>query len=151
MEQRSLKLSLAMASVLLRALPAQAQVDAPAAGRLPRIRAAWTAAASARSKKAIDPKRELGAGYVDESSAKFGDYTGLDEDGAVVVAGAEGGVAMESGYRLDYNLTDLGLDSRAVSIEGGKQGSYEFGAFYDRVPHRISDTGETIFERCRQR
>ena len=62
-----------------------------------------------------------------------------------VVANAEGGVALESGYHLDYELLDLGLDSRAASIEGGKQGAYEFGLSYDRIPHRISDTGETIF------
>ena len=86
-----------------------------------------------------------GAGYVDDTSARFGDYTGLDEEGGVFVAGAEGGVALDSGYRLNYLLENLGLDSRAVAIEGGKQGSYEFGAFYDRIPHRISDTGETIY------
>jgi MtrB/PioB family decaheme-associated outer membrane protein len=88
---------------------------------------------------------ELGAGWLDDSSAKFGDYTGLDEDGVYVVANAAGGVALESGYRLDYELLDLGLDSRAAAIKGGKQGRYEFSLFYDRIPHRISDTGETIF------
>ena len=62
-----------------------------------------------------------------------------------MVAGAEGGVALESGYRLEYALQDLGLDSRSATIEGGKQGAYEFGLSYDRVPHTISDTGETIF------
>ena len=66
---------------------------------------------------------ELGAGYLDDSSAKFGDYTGLDDDGAYVVAGAEGSAALESGYRLDYSLQDLGLESRSIAIEGGKQGA----------------------------
>jgi MtrB/PioB family decaheme-associated outer membrane protein len=137
MEKRSLTLALAVASVLLSAgLPAQAQ-DAPDF-------AAWECS-KCPFEKGYRSEAQLGGGYVDESSAKFGDYTGLDEDGAVVVAGAEGGVALESGYRLNYVLQDLGLDSRSVEIAGGKQGSYEFDAFYDRVPHRISDTGETIY------
>lgn len=95
--------------------------------------------------KGYGTEAQIGAGYVDDASAKFGDYAGLDDDGAYVVAGAEGGVALESGYRLDYSLQDLGLDSRSATIEGGKQGAYEFGVSYDRVPHTISDTGETIF------
>ena len=88
---------------------------------------------------------ELGAGWIDDSSAKFGDYTGLDEDGVHVVANAAGSVSRESGYGLEYSLEDLGLDSRSAVVEGGKQGAYEFGLSYDRVPHRISDTGETIY------
>ena len=87
----------------------------------------------------------LGAGYVDESSAKFGDFRGLEDDGVHLDAAAAGGVALASGYRLDYALDDLGLDSRSAVIEGGKQGAYEFGLSYDRIPHTPSDTGETIF------
>ena len=56
------------------------------------------------------------------------------------VFNAAGGVALESGYHLDYELLDLGLDSRAAAIVGGKQGAYEFGLSYDRIPHRISDS-----------
>ena len=89
---------------------------------------------------------ELGAGYLDDPSAKFGDYTGLDDDGAYVVAGAEGSAAHDSGYRLDYSLQDLGLESRSIVIEGGKQGAYDFGLSYDRVPHTISDTGASVFD-----
>jgi MtrB/PioB family decaheme-associated outer membrane protein len=137
MENRSLTLSLAVASVLLSAgLPARAQ-EAPDP-------AAWTCS-KCPFEKGYTSAAQLGAGYVDDSSARFGDYTGLDEEGAVVVASAEGRAAFESGYRLDYALNDLGLDSRSIGLAGGKQGSYEFDAFYDRVPHRLSDTGETIY------
>ena len=76
----------------------------------------------------------LGGGYLDDSSAKFGQYTGLDDKGGYVVADAEGSYTAESGYGFSYELTDLGLDSRAIDIEGGRQGAYEFGLHYDRVP-----------------
>jgi MtrB/PioB family decaheme-associated outer membrane protein len=150
MEQQRIShiLSLAIFAVLVAAgAPAPAQ-EAPAAP----VQAAPAAPDTSKwacSKcpfpKGYGSEVQLGGGYVDEASAKFGDYTGLDDEGGYVVAGAEGGVALESGYRLEYALRDLGLDSRSAAIEGGKQGSYEFGLSYDRVPHTISDTGATIF------
>jgi MtrB/PioB family decaheme-associated outer membrane protein len=140
MEQRSHKLSLAVAAVLLVA-GSGVRADETAAPDT----SAW-ACSKCTFAQGYRSDAEIGAGYLDESSAKFGDYTGLDEDGAYLVANATGGVALESGYRLDYELLDLGLDSRSVALGGGKQGSYEFGLSYDRIPHRIADTGETIFE-----
>jgi len=137
METRSLLLSLTVASVLAAAGAASAQQAAPDTTE-------WTCS-KCPFDKGYRAGVELGAGYVDESSAKFGDYTGLDEDGAVVVAGAEGKASTDSGYTISYELTDLGLDSREARIEGGKQGSYEFGLFYDRIPHTIFDTTETVF------
>jgi MtrB/PioB family decaheme-associated outer membrane protein len=141
-------LSLAIVAVLVGAgAPAQAQEVPPAPAQ--EAPAAPDTSKWACSKcpfpKGYRAEAQLGGGYVDEASAKFGDYTGLDDEGGYVVAGAEGGVALESGYRLEYALRDLGLDSRSAAIEGGKQGSYEFGLSYDGIPHTISDTGETIF------
>jgi MtrB/PioB family decaheme-associated outer membrane protein len=136
METRSLLLSFTVASVLATA-GAAAQAAAPDTSE-------WTC-----SKCPVDrgyrSNVELGAAYTDEASAKFGDYTGLDEDNGYVLADAEGKASTESGYTLSYELTDLGLDSREASIEGGKQGRYEFGLFYDQVPHRIFDTTSTVF------
>jgi len=137
METRSLLLSFTVASVLAAAGTASAQEAGPAPSE-------WTCS-KCPFDKGYRADVALGGGYVDESSAKFGDYTGLDEDGAVVVAGAEGKAATDSGYTISYELTDLGLDSREARIEGGKQGSYEFGLFYDRIPHTIFDTTETVF------
>ena len=139
MEQRSHKLSIAVATILLVA-SSGVQAEETAAPDT----SAW-ACKKCTFATGYTSTAELGVGGLDDSSAKFGDYTGLDQDGAYVVANAEGGVTLESGYHIDYELLDLGLDSRAASITGGKQGAYEFGLSYDRIPHRISDTGETIF------
>jgi MtrB/PioB family decaheme-associated outer membrane protein len=139
MEQRSQKLILAISALLLGAASGVRAEETPAPDT-----SAW-ACSKCTFAKGYTAEAELGAGYLDESSAKFGDATGLDEDGVYVVANATGGVALESGYNLDYELLDLGLDSRSVGLTGGKQGSYDFGLSYDRIPHRLSDTGETIF------
>jgi MtrB/PioB family decaheme-associated outer membrane protein len=153
MEQpRSQVLSLAVVAILMGAGAASAQDASSPSEPTPSTAGATTApdtSAWACTKcpfpKGYNSEARIGAGYVDEASAKFGDYTGLDDDGAVVIAAAEGGVALESGYGLEYALQDLGLDSRSAAIGGGKQGAYEFGLSYDRVPRRISDTSETVY------
>ena len=135
MKNRSLVLSLAVASCLATAGAAKA-AENPAAE--------WTCSKCPFATN-YEATADIGGAYVDESSAKFGDYTGLDDEGGYVLADAEGRYASESGYTLNYELTDLGLDSRAIRLEGGRQGAYDFGLFYDRVPHYIWDTTQTPF------
>ena len=138
METPSLLLTLAVASVLSAAGSALAETPvAPDTSE-------WTCS-KCPFDRGYRSAVELGAAYVDDDSAKFGDYTGLDEKGGYIVAGAEGRVAEESGYVLAYELTDLGLDSREVRLEGGKQGRYDFELFYDRIPHTIWDTTATPY------
>jgi hypothetical protein len=128
MEQRSQKLILAISALLLGTASGVRAEETPAPDT-----SAW-ACSKCTFAKGYTAEAELGAGYLDESSAKFGDATGLDEDGVYAVANASGGVALESGYRIDYELLDLGLDSRSIGLSGGKQGSYDFGLSYDRIP-----------------
>jgi MtrB/PioB family decaheme-associated outer membrane protein len=138
METRSFLLTLAVASVLSAAGTASAQ---QAAGP---DTSEWTCT-KCPFDRGYRSEVELGGAYVDDDAAKFGDYTGLDEQGGYVVANAEGRAAEESGYVLSYELTDLGLDSREARLAGGKQGSYDFELFYDGIPHRIWDTTATPY------
>jgi hypothetical protein len=138
MQNRSFLVTLAVASVLSAAGAAAAdQAAGPDTSE-------WTCS-KCPFDRGYRSEVELGGAYVDEDSAKFGDYTGLDEKGGYVIANAEGRAAEESGYVLEYQLTDLGLDSREVRLGGGKQGKYEFDLFYDAIPHRIWDTTATPF------
>lgn len=152
METRSFLLTLAVASVLSAAGAVAAEQAAEQAAQPAAAEAAAAAPDTSEwtcSKCPYDrgyrSTVELGGAYVDDSAAKFGDYTGLDEDGGYVIAGAEGRAATESGYVLNYELTDLGLDSREARLGGGKQGRYEFELFYDAIPHRIWDTTATPY------
>ena len=115
MQTRSLVLSLAVASCLATAGAAAAETATPNT-------AEWTCSKCPFG-KSYEATADLGGAYVDESSAKFGDYTGLDQEGGYVLADAEGRYVGESGYDLSYELTDLGLDSRAIRLEGGRQGA----------------------------
>lgn len=136
METRSLLLTLAVASILA---PAAASAEAAAPDT-----SEW-ACSKCPFDRGYRSEVEAGGAYVDESSAKFGDYTGLDEKGGYLILNAEGRASKESGYYLDYELRNLGLSSREAGIEGGKQGRYEFALWYDRVPHTIWDTTETPY------
>jgi len=88
---------------------------------------------------------DLGVGYVSDASAKFGEYNGLDEDGAYVVADADARYRKEGGLWLDLTAVDLGLDSRFFGVEGGKQGQYALHLNYKELPHHISDTAMSPF------
>src|SRR6476661_6920703 len=77
----------------------------------------------------------LGVGYVSEDSAKFGEYTGLDQKGAYVVADGDARYRDQEGLWLDLSAVDLGLDSRFFGVEGGKQGRYAVHLNYKELPH----------------
>ena len=103
METRSILVQLAVASILSAAGTASAQqAAAPDTSE-------WTCS-KCPFERGYRSSVEAGGAYVDESSAKFGNATGLDEDGGYVIVNAEGRAAHESGYVIDYELIDLGLD-----------------------------------------
>jgi MtrB/PioB family decaheme-associated outer membrane protein len=82
---------------------------------------------------------DLGVGYVSEDSYKFGEYTGLNEKGAFGIGNAELRVRGEDANYWNIDVTNAGLDSRSLSIEGGKQGSYKLNLNYDELPHYITN------------
>lgn len=89
---------------------------------------------------------ELGGTQVSDDAARFGNYTGLDEEGTYADVNGQGRYASH-GYRLDWTLEDLGYDSRVFELSGGKQGVFGFDIGYRELPHRRFDTASTIFVR----
>jgi len=87
---------------------------------------------------------EFGATNVSDDSARFGNGSGHDKKGTEADLGGTGHYSND-GFQLDWQLTDLGLDSRAASVELGRQGSYEFHLGYRERPYRQFDTTQTIF------
>lgn len=88
---------------------------------------------------------ELGGGYVSDDSFKFGEYTGLKDSGGFVVGAAAARYRKRDGLWFDLTLKDLGIDSRSLEAEGGKQGRYRLSLGYKELPHNISGTGLTPF------
>jgi MtrB/PioB family decaheme-associated outer membrane protein len=87
----------------------------------------------------------LGIGYVSDDSAKFGEYNGLNEKGAYAIVDANLYYRSEDARYLDLSVSDLGIDSRSLSIAGGRQGSYDLFLSYDEIPHYISDSASTPY------
>lgn len=88
---------------------------------------------------------DLGLGVVSDDSYKFGEYSGLEKKGAFLVGNATGRYRGEDAAYLDLSVTNLGLDSRTLGIEGGKQGKYKLFLKFNELPHNISDTAKTPF------
>jgi len=86
----------------------------------------------------------VGGSYVSDDAAKFGDASGYDEKGGYVNVDGDGNYASDN-YQLSWYAEDLGLDSRVLEIEGGRQGSFGFHLGYRELPERVFDTTRSVF------
>ncbi len=89
---------------------------------------------------------DAGGTYVTDEAARFGNGTGYDEDGGYVAVDGYGRYVGD-GYQLDWYAEDLGLDSRVLEIDGGRQGVFGFRLGYSELPYRRFDTSESVFNR----
>lgn len=90
-------------------------------------------------------KVNAGAGYVSNDSYKFGDYTGLNEEGAYFVGDLDYGYRGTSGTYSNVEIYDLGLDSRRIMADGGKQGRIDAELNYSELPKLNLDTARTPY------
>jgi MtrB/PioB family decaheme-associated outer membrane protein len=86
-----------------------------------------------------------GAGAVSDDSFRFGDYRGLEAEGAFAILGGSLLYRNEAGYYTDLYLQDFGLDSRSLQVEGGHQGQYVYRFAYDNLRHLIDGPVRTPF------
>lgn len=91
---------------------------------------------------------EIGAENVSRSSAKFGEYNGLNNSGAEFIGNfsVRGGDAYEGGdgiLRWGINGNDLGTTSRELGATVGNQGKWDLNFGYDELRHNITDTYQT--------
>lgn len=95
----------------------------------------------------IDSDLEVGAGHVSDAAAKFGDYRGLEDDGAFAVVSGSASQVRENGWHWSVEGRDLGLDARSAGLRAGKAGRVDFTLGYDNLPHTVFDTTATPFFR----
>ena len=88
---------------------------------------------------------ELGVGHVSDDSYKFGRYTGLHEEGPYAIG--DFNLQFRHGRGDDLHLigTDLGLDSRNILLEYGRQGTFDTYIEYDQLPSFEIDSAVTPF------
>lgn len=93
---------------------------------------------------------EIGVSNTSVSSAKFGEYTGLNKSGVDAIGNfsVRGGDAYGDGTgstRWLINGTDLGTTSRSFDATISNQGLWNFGFSHDELRHNISDTYQTPY------
>ena len=88
---------------------------------------------------------DVGLGNVSDDSYKFGEYNGLNEKGAFFVGNASVRSRGEDAAYWNVDASNLGVDTRSVGFEGGKQGAYKMFFKYKELPHFISDSVMTPF------
>jgi MtrB/PioB family decaheme-associated outer membrane protein len=89
---------------------------------------------------------DVGVGAVSDDSFKFGEYTGLNEQGGYLIGDARVLYRSQEDARYyDLHAHDIGLDTRSLFIGGGLQGHYDVFLRYDELPHYISDSAATPF------
>jgi MtrB/PioB family decaheme-associated outer membrane protein len=93
---------------------------------------------------------DISAVSVSRDSAKFGEYTGLNQEGGYVIGdfSIRGGDAYGGGdstSRWALTGSNLGLSSSDVSATFGDQGRWNFGIGYDQLTHYTSDSYQTPY------
>jgi len=88
---------------------------------------------------------DVGIGGVSDKSQKFGDYTGLDNQGAFGILGGSVNRRDDNGYFADLWGRDLGLDSRQLYGEAGREGRYTLRVGYGEIQRNLSEGASTPF------
>ncbi len=95
--------------------------------------------------KAPSGSVEAGIAAVTDDAERFGDYTGLDRQGAKLLLGGHAMWRGEGGGWADAWASDLGLASRSLGVRGGVEGVVTLRAAYDAVPRHFFDDARTPF------
>ena len=95
--------------------------------------------------KGLSGAVEVGIGNVSDKSARFGTYTGLQRKGAYAVVGGSATWRETDGLYADLQASDLGLDSRSLSVRGGREGLVALGLRYEEIPRYFGDGAQTPF------
>jgi MtrB/PioB family decaheme-associated outer membrane protein len=88
---------------------------------------------------------DAGVGYVSDKSQKFGDFTGLDNKGAFLDLNGNVSHRNENGYFADLWGRDLGLDSRQLYGEAGREGRYTLRVGYAEMVRNLTEGASTPF------
>ncbi|HBR16026.1 MAG: hypothetical protein A3G39_07195 [Deltaproteobacteria bacterium RIFCSPLOWO2_12_FULL_43_16] len=81
---------------------------------------------------------------LDGKSFKYGEYTGIKDNGAYFAGDADLSYNMNAWY-LDFRTKNVGLDNRSLYLEEGVYGRYKFFLGYDELPKLISNNSKTPF------
>ncbi len=121
-------------------------VTAPSApvGAQPAVPQDWTCQ-SCPFATGLSSTWSVGSGFVSDDSNKFGDFTGLNDEGFYLLADGELRYWGDTGSYWELLLADLGLDSRSMAFDGGQPGTYRIQLSYDEIPRYRYEHPETPY------
>jgi MtrB/PioB family decaheme-associated outer membrane protein len=91
---------------------------------------------------------EVGVGNVSDGSFKFGEYNGLQKKGAYAIGNLDvrgGAYGTDDPTRWRITGSNLGLDTRNITGEFGRQGAFRFDFGYDELLRNRSDSFQTPY------
>jgi MtrB/PioB family decaheme-associated outer membrane protein len=87
---------------------------------------------------------EVGAGYVSDDNFMFGQYNGLNEEGAVFIGDLKWRGFSNNSY-WEVSGSDLGLDTRSVGLRWANAGKFELDFKYDGQLQVKNNTGRSPY------
>jgi MtrB/PioB family decaheme-associated outer membrane protein len=88
---------------------------------------------------------QAGVGHVSEDSPSFGNDTGLNKKGPYLDLGGDAAYRGETGYYADLLANDLGIDTRSLSGQAGREGLYKLHLGYQEVPRYFAEGARSPF------
>jgi MtrB/PioB family decaheme-associated outer membrane protein len=92
---------------------------------------------------------EAGAGYVSDSSYKFGQFNGLFDKGAYGILNFDvrNSIPYDADSAMRWRIigNNLGLDTRSLLLEGGQQGTFRGFLGFDELRSNYTDSYQTPF------
>jgi len=82
---------------------------------------------------------------VSDDSQKFGDYTGLNKKGAYLDLSGEVRYRGADGVYGKLEANNLGLETRSIYFDGGREGLYTLKLGYAEIPRFQADGAQTPF------
>lgn len=86
-----------------------------------------------------------GLGHASNSSGRFAQYRGVDDSGSHAVAAMEAQYRGDDAAYVDVKADDLGLGTRSLQLEGGRQGRYRASLNYDQFSSLGADSAQTPY------
>jgi MtrB/PioB family decaheme-associated outer membrane protein len=95
--------------------------------------------------KGITGRVDAGLGVVSDDEPRFGDYTGLNRDGAHLLLGGALTVRGNGGYYADVAAGGGDRFTRTLGARAGREGVYQLDLNYLDIPRHLSEGASTPF------
>ncbi|MGA9335592.1 MAG: MtrB/PioB family decaheme-associated outer membrane protein [Rudaea sp.] len=88
---------------------------------------------------------DFGVTGISGGNYSFGNYSGYYDSGVYADVGGNARYRSKDGYYFDASSDNLGLDSRWIDLQGGRQGAFELHGEFRQIPQFGFDSGQTPF------